>query len=66
MSGEHRAPRAWFRRAARGRVNQPEHGRHTLEYVANHQGRGVGMFPVGAAGRETFAQFMSSPAHRDA
>jgi len=61
----HRVPRRWFR-VARGRANQPRTGRHTPEYVATHQGTGVGMFPLGAAGRETFAQFMSSPAHRDA
>lgn len=49
--GQHRAP-GWFR-AAKGRPEQPP-GRHTVEYVERHQD--TGMFPVGAAGRESLAQ----------
>lgn len=52
MSWQHRQRGRWFR-APRGRADQPA-GRHTLEYVARHQD--TGMFPVGAAGRESLAQ----------
>jgi hypothetical protein len=65
VSGQHRERARWFR-TPRGRAKQARTGRHTPEYVASHQGSGVGMFPLGAAGRETFKQFMTSPAHRDA
>ena len=59
--GQHRAPGGWFRRAPRGRAGQPHNGRHTPEYVEQHGPQvggmhGVGMFPLGAAGRESLAQ----------
>lgn len=65
MTGQHRPPRRWFR-APRGRTGQPEQGRHSEYYVATHQGRGVGMFPVGHAGRESLEGFLAAPAHRNA
>lgn len=61
MAGQHRTPRQWFRRAARGRPDQPQPGRHTYEYRYNVD-VGVGMHPVGAARRVTFAEHMSEGA----
>ena len=64
--GQHRVP-GWFR-AARGRANQPA-GRHTPEYVERHGpgpdgSHGVGMFPLGAAGRESLAQHHAADPER--
>lgn len=57
--GQHRAP-GWFR-APRGRADQPD-GRHSPEYVGRHQD--TGMFPVGAAGRETLEQHRAAEPDR--
>ena len=43
----------------RGRANQPP-GRHTPDYVAA-MSHGVGMYPVGAAGRVTLEQLHGEP-----
>jgi hypothetical protein len=51
MAG-HRAPGWW--RAARGRAGQPE-GRHTPHYLEAVE-PGLGMYPMGAAGRESLDQ----------
>lgn len=72
MAGQHRAPRrGWFHKSEHGNANQPD-GRHTPQYVERHgpttdaagnpsPGRGVGMFPLGAAGRQSLAQLHADP-----
>jgi hypothetical protein len=57
--GQHRPAGGWFR-APRGRAAQPD-GRHTPEYVSTNgadpeRTDGVGMFPLGEAGRESLEQ----------
>jgi hypothetical protein len=63
VSAHHRARGRWFR-SVRGRAGQPEQGRHTPAYVAFHKDAGVGMMPVGAAGRQSLAQLLDAATDR--
>ena len=53
MTGAHRAGGRWFR-APRGRAAQPEHGRHSPEYLAAVE-PDRGLYPMGEAQRVSWA-----------
>lgn len=57
-AGKHRAP------GGAGRSVQGV-GRHTERYLrSGHAGRGVGMYPMGAAGRQSLEQLHEGPQDR--